>query len=393
MPFKPFIRSIVAVSIIIIFISNIYPFQVKRDKYDTKINLRWIKAYEGETWEKIQTGLAWSLSFLGAELPSGSLNKSIKRIDSSLFSIDFSQVGFNIYALQQIAKILDTLKKTDEYHKMQGIDLGRFIVLTVYSTNHYYAITGVEKQLSSFIQKYRYLNHYQSFAIINSGVARENRLVKFKPVSAIKKLAFIAEEGHGDLKKGTFTTEVYEVFDVMKNGQLRFAVYDKSGSLIPATPSEFGNPMFGGAGKPGKCMWCHESNLQPLFYPTDEVVSYCSKQLFLSWIDSSKILLEKYRNGLRSDINYHNKQDHTFSELLYISFMEPSLMRLSNEWHEDTLTIRKRLKNTHTHSYEEFPFLGSLYFRDTADQYAPYTSIIVPQSVREESDFEPYCLE
>lgn len=98
------------------------------------INLRWIKAYPTENWYAIKTGIAWAFSFLGAELPQGCLNKSINRKDSSLFSIDLSNIGFNDKAKNVFAAFINNLKSSGEYKATGAIDLGRFIVLCQHSS-------------------------------------------------------------------------------------------------------------------------------------------------------------------------------------------------------------------------------------------------------------------
>lgn len=374
-------------AVVALIISDISYRFIKKD-IDTKINLRWVKAYKEENWDKVKIGLAWSLSFLGAELPKGAMDKAIIRQDSSLFSLDLSELGFERMALEKLSIIVDSLKKTEEYKRMKGIDLGRFIVLTLHSSNHYYQITGAEDDINSFIKKHQLYN-YSSLPIIKSGVAKGNRMVKFRMTSHIDSIAFIAEESHGKIMDNKFHPEIIEVFDIMKNGQFRFAIYNKYGKLISATPQEYGG-MFGGAGKPGKCLWCHEITVMPFFMPTEEVSGYATQESFQICLDSAQRMINTYRNTLNSDIDFNQKQDHTYAELLYISFMEPSLFRLSNEWQRDSLAVKAVLSPQDLHSFKEFPFLGnSLYHRKNIDKMAPYKSVDVPHSVREDNSFEP----
>src|SRR4029453_14773520 len=48
-----------------------------------RIRLRWIPSHTKETWSDARTGLAWSLSFLGAMLPRG-------RLDSAFVGADYA---------------------------------------------------------------------------------------------------------------------------------------------------------------------------------------------------------------------------------------------------------------------------------------------------------------
>ena len=63
--------------------------------------------------------------------------------------------------------------------------------------------------------------------------------------------------GTGSIRDGTFERKDIEFLDLMKNGQLRFALYDLNGQLKTST-----SPSLTAAGKPGKCVWCHQIRLQ-----------------------------------------------------------------------------------------------------------------------------------
>ncbi len=119
----------------------------------------------------------------------------------------------------------------------------------------------------------------------------------------------------------------YETVDIMANGQQRFALYDQDGNLKAAA-----SPDLTRAGKPAKCLWCHEINIQKLFLPNDPVAGYYSDDEFDNIIATAKSMIGNYRRGLKSDLSFNKTQQHTQGELLYISFMQPSAYRLSNEW-------------------------------------------------------------
>ena len=68
--------------------------------------------------------------------------------------------------------------------------------------------------------------------------------------------------------------------------------------------------------------------------------------------------------------------------------MEPSAKRLSIEWSININEIENLLDGIPTHNYDEFPFLGDLYFREEIDQYAPFSGLPVSSSVREKSNRE-----
>ena len=102
-----------------------------------------------------------------------------------------------------------------------------------------------------------------------------------------------------------------------------------------------------------------------------------------------------FRNALKSKqsliatgVDYEQDTEHTQMELLYISFMEPSAERLSYEWNISIIKVEEILEGMPTHEHEEFAFLGTLYDRNMIDDLAPYKSLQVSGSVREESTIE-----
>lgn len=176
----------------------------------------------------------------------------------------------------------------------------------------------------------------------------------------------------------------HEVFDVMPNGQLRFAVYDASGHLAPAAPVSRSR-----AGKPSKCLWCHESKALPLFASSPDVKVLLTSPEFHQLIDSANTLLTQYRNLLFSDVNYEDRQAHTQSKLLYINFMESSANTIAREWGWEESKVRLLLQGFPSHEHGEFPQLGKLYYRRWVDSLVPFSTLEVPRSIREPSENEP----
>jgi hypothetical protein len=346
------------------------------------IRLRWVKAYPKENWTAVKKGLYWSLSYLGAQLPDSLENQLIQRVDSSVFVLDLNAAGFNQQAEIVLQTIIERIKNSEEYDELGCIDLARFLVLTQHSSPHYYAITGMPSSLEGF----RALHpnwQAQSFWLNRSCVAKNERVIEIAVGKTIHEVAFIALEGKR--KTGNiFDAEAYEVLDVMPNGQLRFGVYDRNGQLIDGSPKEIA-----AAGKPSKCIWCHEVIVQPLFFESPDQEGYMSTAAFGQWVDSSQHVINQYRNGLHPLVKFENKQDHTYGELLYISFMEPSAFRLSNEWGIDSTQVKQRMRGQQTHVYEEFKFLGQNYYRFFADSVNLIKTLVPPASVREPLGNEP----
>lgn len=350
------------------------------------INLRWIKGHPTEKWSDAETGLQWSLSYLGATLPKGCCSKAISRIDSSLFTADLSQMGFSEKAQIALESLIHHLKQSEEYKIQGAIDLGRFIVFTQHCSWHYYAITEVPQTLEEF-RKGNNVTSCDRFPVTRSGVSKNGRLIRFTNTSDYQDLAFFAEHGPGDITKENYKGKEFEVFDLMPNGQLRFAIYDETGKLLSNSDPELSH-----AGKPGKCQWCHEINIQSLFVPTDSVSGCMSPENFTSKVNEFQKIVNAYRATLTAEIDYKKTQDHTLSELLYISFMEPSAERLAQEWGSTVEQVQKKLRKLTTHEHEEFKFFGQLYHRADVDRYSPYKSVRVPGSVRERSSYEPNIL-
>jgi hypothetical protein len=347
-----------------------------------QIMLRWVKGYPQETKEDLITGLAWNLSFLGASLPIGSLESAVRWRNERTFSLTVADLGFSTEATQALKVLIVALKNTEEYRVKGGLDVGRFIMLTLNSSYHYYAITGAKRTLNEFRANFNFDN--VQGAIINSSIAKGHRLASIAQGTDIYQIAFVVAEGEGSITDGTFQEVEFETLDIMPNGQLRFALYDKNGNLKSSA-----SPELTDAGKPAKCLWCHEIRIQPLNF-MESVAGYYTYDQFKSIIQDHQNILDLYRTLLPSDIDFTKKQDHTMGELLYISFMEPSAFRLAQEWSMTEPEVGSVLGGLNTHKHHEFPFLGDkLFVRKNVDDFAPYDVALVPEDAREHSVYEP----
>jgi hypothetical protein len=349
---------------------------------DLTINLRWLKSYPTETKEDVLTGLAWSLSFLGASLPAESLHTAIEWKDERQFNLSLTKVGFNQEARVAWKAILDTLKKSDEYILQGGTDVGRFITLTLNSTNHYYAITGAKPRYSDFRSQYNFDS--KKAGIVKSTIAFGSRVIEISNAEQFGQIAFIAAEGEGSLGNNGFIEKEFEALDFMPNGQLRFALYDLNGNLKTSA-----SKSLTAAGKPAKCLWCHETSLIPPFEDNNQLSGYYSTEEFKTLLANRMTIVNTYRDKLESKI-FSKIQNHTKAELLYLSFMEPSLERLVQEWGISLSEVEKKLKDLPTHAHHEFSYLGDkLYNRADIDHLAPFKNIEVPNDPRNYSEYEP----
>lgn len=374
--------KLLVIGLILFICWNSCVFDDISPEHDLKINLRWVKSYPTQTQEEIITGLAWTLSFLGAEFPKESLQRAVQW-QGTLLTLDISQVGFNEGAQDAFNILIKFLKTSEEYSIHGGIDIGRFVMLTLNSTNHYYAITGVPDNLTVFRAQYDF--DEKKAAVLVSTIAFGNRLVEISKADQFSNVAFIATEGKGSISDGTFKAEEFETIDVMRNGQLRFALYDINGDLKTAA-----SKSLTAAGKPAKCFWCHETALQIPFNDNHELSGYYSTEEFKSKINDRMDLIRSYRPTLHSDIDFSKTSDHTKAELLYLAFMEPSAERLAEEWGISVKEVRDKLAGMATHPHHEFSFLGdALYVRKDIENFAPYQNIQVPEDPRNLSLYEP----
>jgi hypothetical protein len=348
------------------------------DKYS--IDLKWNKAYEIQTKQLAQIGFVWALSFLGADLPKGSIDEAIVW-ENNIMQVDFYKLGFNSAGLEALSKLLYLFKQSEEYKKTGAIDLGRFIALTLNSSNHYYAITGVANNFSQFKEGKKF--DAKQFAATNSKISLHDRIIDLPDSTNLNYLedAYVANECDRKIKDGAYRITSFEVLEQMQNGQLRFAIYDTTGVILAAAK--------GPAGKPANCLWCHEINIQPLFFEQIDEPGFYGADEFNKIVATKTTKLEAYRNTLKSDLDFTRKQDHTYTELLYISFMEPSAERLALEWGITLESVNEKLKGIPTHIHHEFGYLGNLYYRDEIEVFAPFSSIRPPSSARNKSQYEP----
>jgi hypothetical protein len=348
------------------------------DGEQNKIVLIWNKGYEGQTGADVMRGMIWTFSWLGAELPEGSFTSSVMSTDSIHFTVNFESLGFTDRAQTVLRKLCDSIRSSEEYKERGGIDIGLFSMITLGTSSNYYEIVGAPLKLDDFRQKYKLDSSVYTFGVTTSGIAEGHRLIHFSKDTSLFNYGFMAMEGKGSLDSGTFEASHYECFDVMPNGQLRFMIYDEKGQLVDGTPAEFGE-----AGKPAKCLWCHETSIQPLFIDNRPVSGMLTNEGFIAYRDSMQASLQRYRFSLKSDMNYENHQEHTLAELLYITYMEPTALHIAHEWGTTEQRVRDILKTEKSYPFEEFDYIGIVYSRRDVMRYDLRSTIAIPESARE----------
>ena len=339
-----------------------------------------------QTEEEMRTGLNWLFSYLGAALLEN--EKGIQVKDDKI-NIKLEYLGFSDQARSALKKIIYKLKESEEYRKKGAIDAGRFFGLIFNSSWHYYSITGVANNYNQFKSRINFSNQ-KKLALDSSSISKEGRLIRYSLTQGnIQQSFFIAEEGKGYFSDSSFVAIGYhEVFDYMPNGQPRFAIYSIEGNLIAGN-----DHVFSKAGKPAKCMWCHESKMQPLFKPSPEINGYVSMHEFEEDQKKFNNDLEQFHATNGSKLIYANKQDHSQGEFIYLNFFEPSVERLAQEWNLTTATVKEKLKKLSTHTNPEFPALQSVYYRSEVEPYSPFKTLKTCGDARDVSGYEPNYLE
>jgi len=348
-----------------------------------KINVVWHKAYQTEKIKDVFTGLNWYFSFLGASLPPNCLDE-LQIKSNETFEFDMSKYGFSESSEQAWSTIIKHIKKSDYYKTNDRIDIGRLISLTLNSTWHYYELTDVSKNFKSIKSKYQF--DEKKFAVIEkeSCIALGNRKIQIGVDQPITNLAYIGTEGAGSILDDTFKGHEFEVIEIMENSMLRFSIYNTSGKLIKGTDAKYSI-----AGKPSKCLWCHESSLSKAFNAVTNLEGYYTINEFDRIIERNNADLKQYRDSLKTTLNLNKLREHKYVEILYISFMEPSIMRLSNEWNLPVAKVKQKVRKLKNHPHHEFEFLGNLYNRAEVDELYDYPILEVPTDARETSVFEP----
>ncbi len=312
--------------------------------------------------QQCRSGLLWTLSYLGATLPAAQVASAIKWQSDSALVIYPDLLGLGKTGEQAFEKICDSLRNTSQYRATGAVPAGAFVAVMVGCSEHYYAITEAPRTLKAFRKQHR--TKKTPFLVKHSAIANRARRVYFGLTTAVQFWALAIQQKEG--------RESAEAIDVMANGQLRFLIYNENGQLSSA-PADAENL----AGKPAKCMWCHEGKLQRTHGSTDQ-----SGDELLFTVDSMNKAIKQFRQTRESGFSYEPHGAHTYMEILYISYLEPTLQQLSHEWRMKSEDIRLLLRMNKRHLHPEFSFGDSLYTRSGITAAAPY-SIPVPDDVRE----------
>jgi hypothetical protein len=353
------------------------------------IKLRWIKSYPGQSKSRVETGMFWALSFLGAKLP---VDAAVISWDGTVVTLDLDAAGVLETSKPAWRKLLQALESSEEYRMTGGIDIGRFVFISLCSSYQYYALTGVSSTYADFRARHQF--SAKQVAVVESAVAHGNRLIEVGQGAGIDSVAFVAFEGAGSLRDQSFQKADIETLDLMENGQLRFGLYDLTGHL-----KDTATPALTAAGKPSKCLWCHEINVQQPFRNVTDLEGYYTTKEFKELVARDMQLIAGYRKTLASKVDFTALQDHSHAEALYMSFAEPTAGRLAAEWNMPLEQVKQLLagRNLKAHPHSagiDDGILGDdLYNRSEVDSLAPYAAVRGPSDMREASAYEPNLLQ
>lgn len=349
------------------------------------IRLRYYYHPPVEQTAQLSLAIQWWLSYLGATLPPSQWGKVITWENDQVLELDLTQVGLPQQSLNDWQQLLDYIQNHPSYQAQNSLDLGRFVMLTLNSSPHYYRLTGALPNFEAFLAAYPLEDSILiDLASGNSSIANGRRILQQSQLQApIPKTAFVAFEGIDSCLQTPWKASEIEVMDILPNGQPRFAIYDAQGALKGAV-----DPLKGSAGKPSKCLWCHESKALPNFVGLAPQSAVFNQQI--SYYNSN---LYDYRNALESALDFEDLQAHGLGEFLYVYFMEPNISRLTQEWSCSTTEAQQRVQQLTSFSNSEYPVLGNVYHRASIDsisyQLTGIEPIAVSTNAREASFYEP----
>lgn len=329
------------------------------------VPLRWIPGADGLGWDEARAGLWWALSNLGAAPPADEAGLVVEAEgdDGVTFTLDLGAVGFPAARLPAVeAAVVPVRARAME---AGAVDLGPFLLGTLYDPGRYYAITGACPTLEAW-RAARQAPDPGRYAVTLSLLVAGDRLVTFNPapvvddadpVGALAELGWLAEEGEGSLADGSFAASEYETVDLMANGQQRYAVYDATGALRAAGAE---SP----AGQPGKCMWCHELHVQTGTPDNPSAEGYTSYAEFAAEVAAAEALLASAREATPNAVDWAYTT-HEWAEHLTRGYLEPSAGRVAREWGVSVAEVEA--EGLPTHDNAEFPEWGPLYDRVDVD--------------------------
>lgn len=340
---------------------------------ESKIMLVWYKGYPADSLHKSMIGLEWALSYIGAETTQ---NLYQMQVPNNQVLLDIEQLGFTAHAKEKLKILHHKLKFTEEYRLKGAIDMGRYVALLLGASEHYYEFVAMPENLNDLLVKYE-LDPMAGY-VDNSLISSSHRIIRFSDQLGLNQL-FVSNEV--DPISGEITE--FETIDIMPNGQMRYGIFDADGKRINAA-----DPSKTEAGKPAKCMWCHESGIQPLFTEQSTIDGYLTYTQLLDTLYFFRFAQAAKWANLSRGVDYSKTQHHALAELLYITFMEPSAERLSLEWGISVEEVNTKLAGLPRHTHIEYAAFVNLFDREDLIPFEPYQALTVSSSARNKSAVE-----
>ncbi len=339
--------------------------------------LRWSPFYAGETAARVRQGVLWNLQLIGAQLPAAQAQAIAAWVDTRRLRVDLHAAGFDKRARCLLQRIVAVLQQSEESSRFGAIDAGRFAMATVGAATHYYALTDAAPTLAAF--RARHLPFVEAAEVEVSGIAVGARRLQRVDAKTWSQIAWMARE---QAPKGQLAE--HETIDVMANGELRFAIYWPDGHL-----SASADPALGAAGKPARCMFCHESRLSPVFTPhafgesptEPDGQQLLDRAAFLRRVKGDNAQLWQFRLSEPRLVEHRIRDQHSQGELLIVGFLEPSFARLVSEWAVPEAMVAWLTKGLPTHHEAVYHVDPALCFdRADVDSRSPYQVAKVPSS-------------
>jgi hypothetical protein len=338
------------------------------------IQLKWNPSYSNEEMSDALIGLNWALSSIGGKNTHSSTNGF--QVSDQIITLYLPQIAFSSIGYTSIFSLHAAIQNSEEYIQNKHIDLGRYVTLLLGSSAHYYRIVDMPLHLRDLISKYQI--QYDHGYINNSSISGNHRIIAFSKTKSLNQF-FLSSE----IDSITQRTLEFETMEILENGQIKFGIFDADSQRIDAA-----NPTISASGKPAKCMWCHESKINPLFNPQKNIAGYLTYKQLNDSLNYFQAKLKESQSLLRSGIDYSKTQDHTQMELLYLMFKNPSALRLASEWGITEVEVEILLANYPKYPNPEFSFLPPGYDRNTIEQHAPFNGLVTSKNVREPSPIE-----
>lgn len=326
--------------------------------------LRWVRGYDGDTWERSRDGLLWGLSDLGAVPGDSVIRLDLLGADTTLFTLDLSAAGFPEAAMPAVVEAVSPLRESEEVALFGGMDVGRFLMNVLYEPWRYYAITGACPTLGDW-QAAHLGDAPLTYAITESMLVDADRLVTFQPATGtVADIGFVVADGPGSIEDGSFESVEFDTVDVMPSLQQRFAAYDASGELVPSA-----DPALSPAGQPGRCMWCHEMSLHRGLETNPTIPPHIPAAEFETQLAAMQASIDAARGADGSAVNWDDYDVHEWGELLVGTFLSPTPGRLAREWSVPEGEIVAWLAELPTHPDPEFTQFGEEYTRADVDAW------------------------